>query len=261
MKTKEKLLLSVSSIILFVFSAIIAYIPFQVSFYFIADFFDISLKLEHYKIIVTTPTGSPLWTNISVISLYGFPSILSFVLANITRKVYDNARKRKSNYKLFLAWLNLHFDNLFWGSIIAGIITSTDFAYFLEWLYIPLVAQIFIAIAGIILFYSLSNFSIQSFIQTSHVRVYINKENQLKYKFFIMYLPLIIGTFLFIAISFPHSGLHERILNLTLLIPLINTIKYHDEENVKLVKNSKTFQPNYGIIIFIIAYILILQFI
>jgi hypothetical protein len=261
MKKKEKLLLLTTSTILFVFAFITAYIPFQLSSYFLAKIFAISTNISNFKVIYITDNNSVLWNNLSIISLYGIPPILSFVLANISRKIYDSARKRKSNYKLFLSWLNLHFDNLFWGSIIAGIFTSSGFAYFLNWMYIPYFVQIIIAVLGLVLFFSLNNFSLQSFIQSSPARIFINKENQLKYKTYVIYFPLLLGSVFLIAISFPHFLLHERIINITLLVPLITTAKYFDEENVKLVKNSLTFKPNLGLIVLIILYLLLFQFI
>lgn len=260
MNKKQKINLTITSTILFLAAAIVSYIPFQLSSFFFSKILGVSTDIEFYKVIYTSPNNSPAWFNASIIVLYGFPPFLSFFLALITRRIYDKARKKSSNLKLFLAWLNIHFDNLMWGAIIAGIITSSGFAYFLNWIYIPFVVQIVIASAGIALLFSLNKFTLFSFIQTSPSRQFINKENQLSYKKFIIYFPVLIGTLILVSLSFPHSMLHERILNITFLIPLIRTAQYIDEEDVKLVRRSKVFQPNYSALLLILIYVLVFQF-
>jgi len=254
MTKKENIYLIINSLILLIAAFIVAYLPFQFFTYFLARFFDISTEFDGYKIKYLVSESSSLWNNISIITIFGFPPLFSLLLANVTRRYYKRMKRRKGNTKLFLIWLSLIFDNMFWGAIIAGIATSSGFAYFLNWIYIPKVIQIIIAVLGSILFITLSDFLRVSFLQTAPQRAFINSENQKGYKIKIIFIPLFLALLLLSLVEFPDNSWHEIILRLTIFFPLFKTFKYEEEENIKLVKNNRTFLPEWLVIIFIVGY-------
>jgi len=261
MTRKENISLIINSLVLFLTAFIVSYIPIQIVSYILTKLFQIPAKFDGYKLIYLISDASVLWNNISIITIFGLPPFVSLILANLTRRYYKKAKRKRGNMKLFLIWLSLCFDNLFWGAMIAGIVTSSEFAYFLNWIYIPKILQIIIALLGIILFITLGDFLKMAFLQTSPQRNFIDSENQRFYKIKIIFIPLILGILIFSLLGYPGNAIHEIILKLTIFFPLLKTLKIEDEENVKLVKNSKTFSIEWLLIIIIGIYFLIFNII
>ncbi len=255
MTKKETIFLILNSLLLFVAAYIVSYLPFLYGTYYLAKFFSINVEIKDYAVKFLISDASPLWTNFSIITIFGIPPFLALALAYLSRRVYKKyAKRRRGNFRLLLIWISLCFDNLFWGAMIAGIITISGFAYFLNWLYIPFIVQVIVAGLGAILFATLSSFLSASFIQTTPSRYMIDRDNQLSYKIKIIYIPLIIGLGLVFMLNFPNNSIHNLILKATILLPSFRTIIHVDEDNIKLVKNSRVFSPEWLALIGIIAF-------
>lgn len=261
MKTKEKIKLLTTSTIIYLMSFFVAYTVFQALTLVLAKIFGIGTEFEYYRVEFTTSNYSYLWDSVSIIMIYGVPPLVSFGLAIITQRLHNFARKKRSNMKLLYGWLAINFYTIFLGGIIAGLLTSSGFAYFLNWMYIPFIVQIILALGALAFMFFQRNYLNYALLQTSPSKSYIAKAIQGKYKKYVAYYPFIIGSIILFSIGYPSYSIHDIILRVIPVIAIFGLRKIIDEDDIKLVRNSQVFSPNYGFLILIIAYILIFQFI
>lgn len=261
MDKNKKYKIVLSSFVLYIFAFFTAFTIFQITVFFLAEDRGIPVGLESYKIIFKAQDNSRLWTEFAVITIFGIPPFLCLLLSILTRKLYEKVRREKSNLKLYIIWLSLHFDNLFWGGIIAGAITQSGFFHFMSWMRIPVVVQIIISVAASIFLYYRYSFLNHAFTQTSPSRKYIGRHKHLQYKIFLIYIPFILATWFLLILEFPDNSIYEIILKITPILALVKTGEYIDITDIKLVRNSKVFSPDYFILILIFIYIITFQFI
>ncbi len=247
--------LIINSLILLIAAFVVAYIPFQLLSFGLAKVLNMPVAFEYYKVKFTAPDASPLWTNATIVALYGVPPFFSLGLANLARLYHKSAKRNKGNLKLFLVWLSLVCDNMFWGAMLAGVITSSGFILFFNWIYVPKIIQIIIIIFGTFLYSSLGTFLKVSFLQTAPLRTDIDVENQIFYTIKIIFIPLVLGVLLLSIFSFPNNSFYEIILRFTIFIPLYKTLKYRKSESIKLAKNSQTFSPEWIVLGLIVLYL------
>ncbi len=263
MKKEQKIKLFTSSFILNILAILLAFTVFQANVFLLAKFFKIPVGLDGFVVAFRVTDGSALWTSSSITAIFGLPPFISFALSVIARKIYENrARKKKTNLKLFLIWASLHFDNLFLGSILAGLLTRSGFSYFLSWIYIPYFVQIMIAIVAAILLFLKAPYLNYGFSQSAPSSHFINKKTHKQYKRFLVYFPYLAGVVVLSALLFPNFTIHEIILKATPIIAFIGMRKYIDCEDVKMVKGSLIFSANYALLIpitlFFLAFYLVL---
>jgi len=249
MTTKERILLSANSTLHFLAAFIFVYGVFIASTFFFSYLSGIESVLFKYKITFVTPDNSSLWTSISIIMIFGMPYFFVLATSLFARRLYDKARRRSNNRKLFLLWVNLQAGAFFWGALLGGMIDAGGFAYFLNWMYIPFFVQVILAVVGMGILFLQHKFALYAFCQNSSRRKYLTRENQRSYKFFIIYIPFLVGFFIFTLLQFPGDEPTDRIVVLMLLFSLFPTLKGLDAEDIKLTRHSRVFHPDWVLVI------------
>ncbi len=258
MNRQEKLNIIINSTLHFLASYLFVYVFFTLITYTAALAMGIDSGITGNKLTFRIPDHSPLWTNISIIAVIGMPSILSLGMSYISRYFYNTARKRRSNLKLFWVWTSLHFNVLFWANWVSGLATSSDFGAFLNWVYMPFWLQIVLGVGGLVLLYLQNGFTLYGIVQTAPSRAYVAKSKQKEYKKFAAIYPYIAGSLVLFLLGIPSYAIADRIFTLIYLFNLIPILQYIDEEEVKLVKNSDIFKPDYLLIIPFLLIVIIL---
>ncbi len=251
---KKRLLLLATSSILFIAAVLLAYLTCQFFTYFIAGFFSIPVAFEYYSLVFPIKDNSPLWTEYAITAIYGVPLFIALLFSLISKSLFLSYRRKSGNQKLFFIWLKLAFENLFFGSIIVSVLTKTNVSFFLNWMYIPYSVQIVMVMFSGVLFFRCSKNLATSFLHTAPNHQFLNEDHQFIYKFFVSYIPYFLGSIVFLILWFPALQLEKQIYLLPMAIPLLGTIAQTNSDNVKLVKNSRVFNPNWLLLIPIFGY-------
>ncbi len=224
-----------------------------------ARIMDIPCGITDNKLAFRIPNNSYLWTNMSIIATLGFPALAGYGMSYVARALYGRARKRSSNLKLFLVWLSLHFNVLFWGNWITGLITQSGFVIFLNWIYAPLWMQIVIPVGGLVLLNRQFQYTLYAMVQTAPGRAYVVKPLQKNYKKAVALKPYFFGSLFLMLTGIPAYSFVEFIFLPLYLLNLLGILQYIDEEEVKLVKHSQIFKPDYLLLIPVIIIPIILN--
>lgn len=115
-------------------------------------------------------------------------------------------------------WLAFHGINLALGGIIAGVLTSSGFAYFAKWIYLNESARFFVALIAIFLLAFTGMMITKLALQSAPSLWYIKSENRNVFLFSRFFVPWLAGTIILGLIRYPTLPLHDLILLATPII-------------------------------------------
>lgn len=131
-------------------------------------------------------------------------------------------------------WMVFHGFNLAFGGIIAGVLTSSGFAWFAKWIYLNETARFFIALTSVFLLGVIGLALARPVLQSAPSLWFIRDGQRWRYAFTRLLFPWMGGTLLLLLLRLPVLPLHDLILLLTpgiMLAALIAGMKaYRDFE-------------------------------
>jgi len=242
---KILLILSINSIISFVLSFLIIFIPSQVVVLIVAGLFEIPTKFEYFKLIFPIPDHSYLWTQLSVSVIYAVTPLIGLIVALFSRWYFNRYGIKKSvPLRLLLIWLYIHGMNFIFGALIIGIPLIKDVGFIPDWLYFPdIIDVLIISFSFIVLIYNgvFINYSIQTlaFDESFNHRPYYS----LLFKWYLLFMPFLVSILFFNIFNFPNNTPFIRLLLSAIIIQFITVFPYRTvyfkvDENIKNIDIS-----------------------
>lgn len=242
-----KLYITILSTIMTTMAITIAYLLNQLASLFTAFLYRIPAKLTYYKLQFNIPDSSNLWTpeNIIVISLTG--PLLCLTAAFIVNKILKTHKITHPLFHLFGVWLSIYLTNRFYGALLAGIITKQGLGFAANWMFLPQIFQIAIAIIFLGLMFKTG---VKMAPVWTILTPYLSKNQTLSKKQLLKYLllyPTIISSACVWLTQSPHHNPHETIL---LFTPFCYISGLYSSKKLYVInKNTTTtLQPLFWII-------------
>lgn len=127
-------------------------------------------------------------------------------------------------------WMVFHGFNLAFGGIIAGVLTSSGFAWFAKWVYLNETARFFIALISVFLLGVVGLALARPALQSAPALWFIRDGQRWRFIFTRLLLPWLGGTLLLLLLRLPVLPLHDLILLVTpgiMLAAIIAGMKAH----------------------------------
>lgn len=213
---------AITSTIAYIITFIFAHTFYQFVTVMVASHFEIRSTLFFYGITWPGP-DSPLWNFDSVISIFISGPILSFILGLFYLALFF-IFIIKDGYgflKLFFVWSYLHAFNLFFGAFIVGVITSKNFGYAQDWMYLNSTDKYIISTISIFVLALIGFFSTKPFMQCSLSYYIIKKDNRILFIISQVFIPWLVGSFLILLIKFPKNNMPDALLFFPLIFAFL----------------------------------------
>lgn len=205
--------LMVNSFVMFILAYIIAYLVYQFAVMFIAAHFGINSILYYYEVLFPIGNSSPLWNNYNIIMITFAGPLISLLIGTIIYRFILRRDKVTGQTKLFLLWISLHMINLFFGALIAGMITDQGFGYVIAWLFIPTTIRFLLAIIALFILGLIGYSTTRHILESTNSNFWTKKENKPRLFFFYMLVPWFVGSLLLFILKIPNNlPQHENIM-------------------------------------------------
>ena len=210
---------TINSTALFIISYLIVYLTYQLTVLIVASRWKLDSVLFYYDLAFND--YSPLWTRFNILLVTFSGPFISLIIGFLFFRFFSIRPKVKGFLKLFFIWISLHGFNLFFGAFATGVAFSEGFGYVPEWLSFNVFWQIlfsllFLFILGIIGYYTASRF-----LDTSNSAYRVRDENKLKFLFFQVVLPWLIGGTLIFLVKIPNNMPYDTGNLVTLVFAII----------------------------------------
>lgn len=133
-------------------------------------------------------------------------------------------------------WLSLHGFNLALGGIVAGVLTSSGFAWFAKWIYLNETARFFISLLSLFLLAAIGIALSKPALKTAPGLWFIKEDQRLLFLFSSMLVPWVVATALTMLLRYPVFPLHDIILLGTpgiILITILGNNQQHRAEDLE----------------------------
>lgn len=194
---------TLNSTALFIISYLSVYLIYQLTVLIAASRWKLDSVLFYYDLAFND--YSPLWSKYNILLVTFSGPFISLVIGFLFYRFFSVRPKVKGFLKLFFVWIALHGINLFFGAFASGVAFSEGFGYVPEWLNFNvfwqiLVSLVFLFILGIVGFYSTTKF-----LDTSNSAYRVRDENKLKFLFYQVFLPWLIGSSIILLVKIPNN--------------------------------------------------------
>lgn len=234
-KIKGYLPYTANSTAYFLITYLIIYMLYQITVLVAASHWKLDSVLLYYDLAFND--YSPLWNRPNILFVTFSGPFISLVLGVLFFKVFTNRGKLSKSAKLFMLWLGLHGYNLFLGAFATGISFDEGFGYVPAWLFLNVFWQIFIALVFLFILGMISYYSAPKFLDTSYSPTRIRQQNKVKFLFFQVVLPWVIGAIIIFLVKIPNNMPYESGNLVTLVFA---TIPVLFNRHAKPTKNFKT---------------------
>jgi hypothetical protein len=246
--------ISINSLVLFLFSYMVIYLISQFVTVLVAASFDYKTILYYYKIYYDIESHA--WNADSVKILFSIMPIVGVLMGTIFIILFSTFRNEPGNLKLFFLWGFVHGMVMFFGSLLMGTLLNKDFGWVIAYLYYRDTGKMIFSIISIFALISIGGLIAKSFLISGNA--YFNFVDKRNSKFLLsgqIIFPVIIGTFILALLKIPdrfyYGTVDEmyyeflKLFTMTLVIvPLIISFRayneiYFDEEPRKINLNWK----------------------
>lgn len=133
-------------------------------------------------------------------------------------------------------WFSLHGFNLALGGIVAGVLTSSGFAWFAKWIYLNETARFFISLLSIFLLAGVGMALVKPALKSAPSLWFLKTDNRGLFLFSGILIPWIISAVALTLIRFPVFPLHDLILLATpavIIATIMGNHRQHREEDLE----------------------------
>lgn len=246
--------ISINSLVLFLFSYLVIYIISQLITVWVASSFHYKTVLYFYKIYYDIESHD--WNADSVKILFSIMPIAGILIGTIFIILFSSFRNEPGNLKLFFLWGFVHGMVMFFGSLLMGTLLNKDFGWVIAYLYYRDTGKMIFSIISIFALISIGGLIAKSFLISGNAYFnFIDKRNR---EFLLsgqVIFPAIVGTFILALLKIPDQfyygtvdEMYYEFLKLftliILIVPLIISFRtyneiYYDEEPRKINLNWK----------------------
>jgi hypothetical protein len=151
--------------------------------------------------------------------------------------------------KLFILWTTFHLFNHFFGAFPSGIVTDEGLGYVAAWLYLNTAFKFLLSLLSLFALGAIGFYSAKYILETSDSYQRIKGDNRIKFIFYQMVLPWLIGTITLLLIRIPENFNYpyETLMlfsTIFMVAPAFFNEKVKPELN--LMKAKKRVRINFG---------------
>ncbi len=245
-RRKKLIITAINSTVLYLIAYLFVYLFYYIILINRASDFGVIAKLYYWKIGWLTHPDSPNWYQYSIKHIFSIGPYSCFILAILFITFYITRRNKRGLLPLLFIWLTFHCLNMFFGSIIIGLLTtinypytsqilktisdflfftkdaaycSQGFGYVADWLYFTNKIKITLFISCFLVSMLLGFFSAKFFLRSAHSISLINgRQNRQVTIIFQTIIPWLLASLFLLLIKFPHDTRYEIYFYLTMLI-------------------------------------------
>lgn len=252
----SKWVIFVNSLVIFMLSFVLLYMLSLFLKEYMNSRYGMQFFYDGYRLGYKTPDASPLWTKSAILGIYAIPSLFYLFLGVVAKLLFNFERHNAGLLKLFFLWSYVSAFVLFFGGLLAGNATNQGFYYALNWLYINPAMQLVLALISAGALFFLGKIAGRDFMSTAYTKAWIEgKKEQMRYKLFLIYLPVLVGVAIFIAVGFPSRWLYDYLTFTTFLLLLFPTFGYYDL--IQIVRQKRKMRVSWGFVIGFLFYFVI----
>jgi len=219
----------------------------------IMRYFDAWVNLDNFDLICLNGKYAKIWTQNSVISMYGVGFLVGFFLFLSGFYLYKKYKTKKGLLKLWFIWLYVIAVNQSFGLLIRDILLNREIFHALKYLTIPDELQIGVIILSVLIIIVIHGFSVRKFLRlaTSSRDLRENFKRRILYTQ-LVWFPALIGSFLILIIHFwdirDYEIIELLILILSLSIPYLLFISRKLPKKIRILKDEQTDIRNMPVI-------------
>ncbi|MCF8367654.1 MAG: hypothetical protein K9G76_01335 [Bacteroidales bacterium] len=194
---------TINSTITYLIAYLAVYLIYQITVLITASRWKLDSVLYYFDLAFND--YSPLWNRLNIIIVTLSGPLISLLIALLFMRVLSHRIHTNKTLKLLTLWIGLHGYNLFLGAFASGVSFDEGFGYVAAWLYMSvfmkiLFSMVFLFILGLIGYYAASNF-----LETSYSVTRIRQNNKIKFLFFQVVLPWLIGASFIYLVKLPNN--------------------------------------------------------
>ncbi len=256
--------ISINSLVLFLFSYIVIFIIGQLITVWVASTFDYTTILYYYKIYYDIESHA--WNADSVKILFSILPMTGILMGTVFLILYSLFRNESGNLKLFFLWGFVHGMVMFFGSLLMGTLLNKDFGWVIAYLYYRDTGKMIFSIISIFALVSIGGLIAKSFLISGNAYFnFIDKRNKKFLLWAQVILPAIIGTIILTLIKIPDKFYYGTVDEMyyeffklftliILIVPLIFSFSsyneiFYDEEQRNISLNWKFLTITVAIIL------------
>ncbi|MCB0805966.1 MAG: hypothetical protein KDC05_09230 [Bacteroidales bacterium] len=239
-KPRSNLVYTVNSTIVFIIAYLLVYIIYQLTVLVVASHWKLDSVLFYYDLAFND--YSPLWNRMNIIATTLSGPLVSLLIGIILMRLVVPRIVEHKTTKLLMIWIAIHGYNFFLGAFATGVSFDEGFGYVPAWLFMNtfwkiLLSMIFLFILGLIGYYSAPRF-----LETSYSLSRIRQPNKIKFLFFQVALPWLIGITIIFLVKIPNNMNYDT-ANLITLVFVVAPVLFN--RNAKPQKDFKSLKkPN-----------------
>lgn len=259
--------ISINSLVLFLFSYLVIFIIGQFITIWVASTFDYKTILYYYKIYYDIESHA--WNSDSVKILFSILPLSGILLGTVFLILYSLFRNEPGNLKLFFLWGFVHGMVMFFGALLMGTLLNKDFGWVIAYLYYRDTGKMIFSIISIFALIAIGGLIAKSFLISGNAYYnFIDKRNR---QFFLssqIILPAILGSVVLAFLKIPDrfyfgtvDEMYYEFLKLftlmLLIVPLFISFKTYNE--IYFDEEPRRISLNWKFLIIAIALILIFR--
>lgn len=237
----------INSAMIFILSYILVYLFYWLTCMLVASFYGLDSILYYYDLRFND--HSPLWNRLNILVVTGIPPALCLILAVFLFQVAFKSKRLAGLQKLFILWTTFHLFNHFFGAFPSGIVTDEGFGYVAAWLYLNTAFKFLLSLLSLATLGAIGFYSSKYILETADSYQRIKGDNRIKFIFFQMVLPWLIGTITLLLLRIPENFNYpyETLMlfsTIFMVAPAFFNEKVKPELN--LMKVKKRIRINFG---------------
>lgn len=183
--------------------------------------------------------------------------LICLLIGILFLKIFANKPKVKGFMKLFILWIAMHGFNLFFGAFASGVSFDTGFGYVPAWLYFNVFWQIFVSLLFLFILGLIGYNSVPKFLDTSNSAYRVRKQNRVKFLFYQVIIPWLIGGLIIFFVKIPNNMPYDTGNLITMVFCVIPVLfNTRAKPNIKLKGEKKPTRINW---IYIAVFVILLS--
>ena len=248
-KWRKLVITAINSTSLYLLAFLIVYLIYNILTINWAAEFGIHSRLLYWKIQWLDVKGYKAWNLHSIQQIFSIGPLSCLLLSLLFLGVYVITQNQEGLYSRFYLWIIMHSFNMFFGSIIIGIITTINYTYenqivkviadkvfftmddtysskgmgyMFDYMFLSSVSKFILFIITFTATVIVGYFSARYFLQSSHSASLVkNDKNRKIFMIFQTIIPWAIGTIFILIIKYPHNTRYEIYFYLSMLLLIV----------------------------------------
>lgn len=256
-KTHQKgyFIYAINSVALYVIAYLLVYLIYQLTVLIVSSRWKLDSVLFYYDLAFND--YSPLWSRFNIIMVTLSGPLICLLIGILFLKIFANKPKVKGFMKLFILWIAMHGFNLFFGAFASGVSFDAGFGYVPAWLYFNVFWQIFVSLLFLFILGLIGYNSVPKFLDTSNSAYRVRKQNRVKFLFYQVIIPWLIGGLIIFFVKIPNNMPYDTGNLITMVFCVIPVLfNTRAKPNIKLKGEKKPTRINW---IYIAVFVILLS--